>query len=77
MVQSRRTTVSASESSLRTLEAEARRREVSLATILREAVEDKAEALRSRRRPRVGVARSTDGLAARDLTDEPVAEAPR
>lgn len=77
MVQTRRTTVTATDESLRTLEAEARRRDVSLATVLREAVEEKAEALRTRRRPSVGLARSTDGLAARDLTSEPVARAPR
>jgi hypothetical protein len=74
MVHTRRTTVTATDESLRTLEAEARRRDVSLATVLREAVEEKAEALRTRRRPRVGVARSTDGLAARDLASEPVAK---
>lgn len=77
MVQMRRTTVTASEESLQTLEAEARRREVSLAAVLREAVEDKAQALRTRRRPSVGIARSTDGLAARDLASEPVAHPPR
>jgi hypothetical protein len=77
MVHTRRTTVTASDASLRTLEAEARRRDVSLATLLREAVEEKAEALRSRRRPRVGIARSTDGLAARDVATEPVAAPPR
>lgn len=77
MVQTRRTTITATDESLRTLEAEARRREVSLATVLREAVEEKADSLRSLRRPRVGVARSTDGLAARDVASEPVARPPR
>jgi hypothetical protein len=73
----RRTTVTAEAADLRTLEAEAERRRVSLAAILREAVEDKARELRMRRRPRVGVARSTDGLSAAELTVEPVAEDPR
>jgi ABC-type taurine transport system ATPase subunit len=45
-----------------------------LATVLREAVEEKATALRKGRRPRVGVARSTDGRSAAEITVEPVAE---
>ena len=77
MTQLRRTTVSAPQATLRTLEAEAKRRQVPLATLLREAVEDKAKELRKRRRPRVGVARSTDGRSAREVTGEPVAEEPR
>lgn len=72
----RRTTVTAAPDVLRTLEAEADRRGVSLATVLREAVEEKARALRLRR-PHVGVARSTDGQRAVDVTAEPVAEKPR
>lgn len=77
MMQTRRTTVTATEESLQTLEAEARRRDVSLSTVLREAVEDKALALRGRQRPRVGIARSTDGLSAARLASEPVANDPR
>ena len=77
MTQMRRTTVSAPQAAIRTLEAEAERRSVPLATVLREAVEEKAKALRNRRRPRVGVARSTDGRSAAELTAEPVAEEPR
>jgi hypothetical protein len=77
MTQLRRTTVSAPQDALRTLEAEAERRRVPLATLLREAVEDKAMELRTRRRPRVGVARSTDGRSAAEVTAEPVAEEPR
>ena len=77
MTQLRRTTVSAPQAALRTLEAEAQRRNVPLTTLLREAVEEKARELRTRRRPRVGVARSTDGRSAADLTAEPVAEEPR
>jgi hypothetical protein len=70
----KRTTIAAEPEVLRTLEREAERRGVSLATVLREAVEDKARELRRGRRPRVGVARSNDGLRAADLTAEPVAE---
>jgi len=77
MTQLRRTTVSAPQATIRTLEAEAQRRRVSLATLLREAVEEKAQELRTRRRPRVGVARSTDGRSAAEVTAEPVAEEPR
>lgn len=71
-----RTTVMASAESLRTLQAEAERRSVSLATVLREAVEEKASALRASRKPRVGIGRSTDGLSAADITSEPVARDP-
>ena len=77
MTQLRRTTVSAPPATLRTLEAEARRRNVPLTTLLREAVEEKAHALRAARRPRVAVGRSTDGRSAVELTAEPIAEPPR
>ena len=77
MTQLRRTTVSAPQAVIRTLEAEAQRRDLPLAALLREAVEEKAMALRKARRPRVGVARSTDGRSAADVTAEPVAEDPR
>jgi hypothetical protein len=77
MTQLRRTTVSALPATIRTLEAEAERRSVPLATLLREAVEEKAQALRKGRRPRVGVARSTDGRSAAEVTAEPIAEEPR
>ena len=70
----RRTTVTAPETTIRTLEAEARRRSVPLTAILLEAVQEKARALRAERRPHVGVARSVDGLSAAELTAEPVAE---
>jgi hypothetical protein len=72
-----RTTVTAPKEAIRTLQAEAERRGVSLAMVLREAVEEKAQALRASRRPRVGVARSTDGRNAAEVTAEPVAEKPR
>jgi hypothetical protein len=77
MHDARRTTVTASRSALRTLESEAERRGVSVATLLREAIEEKAQALRDSRRPRVGVARSTDGRRAADVASEPVAGPPR
>lgn len=76
MLGARRTTVTASVDALATLEAEATRRGVSLSAILNEAVEDKALEIRARRRPRLGIARSTDGRAARDVTAEPVARPP-
>jgi hypothetical protein len=72
----RRTTVAADREALDTLEAEARRRGISLTVILAEAVEDKAESIRSARRPRVGLGRSTDGRSAAELTADPVAEPP-
>jgi Ribbon-helix-helix protein, copG family len=72
----RRTTVTASRESLATLEAEARRRGVSLSAMLAEAVDEKAAALRSRRRPRVGLARSRDGRSAGEVSSEPVARPP-
>jgi len=77
MTQLRRTTVSAPQAAIRTLEAEAQRRGTPLATLLREALEEKAHALRAGRRPRVGVARSSDGRSAAEVTAEPVAEEPR
>jgi hypothetical protein len=76
MNQIRRTTVAARRSSLDTLQAEARRRGVSLTTVLAEAVDEKAAAVRDARRPRLGLGRSTDGLSAAQLTAEPVAEPP-
>jgi hypothetical protein len=72
----RRTTVTADDGSLDTLAAEARRRGVSLSTVLAEAVDEKAAAIRKARRPRVGLGRSTDGRSAAELTAEPVAEPP-
>jgi hypothetical protein len=72
----RRTTVLLDEEALSTLGFEAKRRNVSVAEIVREAVDAKVMALRSGRRPRVGVARSTDGRSAGEVTGEPVAEAP-
>lgn len=73
----RRTTITAPIEDLRTLKAEADRRGVSLAAVLREAVEEKANDLRTGRRPRLGVARSVDGRRAADVASEPVARDPR
>jgi hypothetical protein len=72
----RRTTVTASEAALRTLEAEAARRQTSLSSVLAEAVDEKALAIREHRRPRVALGRSNDGLRAADLTAEPIARPP-
>jgi hypothetical protein len=72
----RRTTVAARRTSLETLEAEARRRGVSLSTVMAEAIDEKAMKLHVSRRPRLGIARSTDGLSAAELTGEPVAHPP-
>lgn len=65
----RRTTVAADSDDLDLLAGEARRRGMSLAAILREAVETEAARLRTTARPRFGVARSVEGaarIAARD-----------
>jgi hypothetical protein len=72
----RRTTVAAKSSSLQTLEGEARRRGVSLSSVMAEAIDEKARALNSARRPRLGVARSTDGRSAAEVTAEPIAHRP-
>jgi hypothetical protein len=72
----RRTTVTAPIAVVDTLEAEARRRGVPLSVVLREALEEKARSLRGARRPRLGVARSTDGRAAAEVTAEPIARSP-
>ena len=67
----RRTTVLVDEDALATLGFEAKRRSVPLAEVLREAIDDKVVSLRTTRRPRVGVARSSDGRSAADVTGEP------
>ena len=48
-----------------------------VSALLREAVEEKAQALRASRRPHVGVGRSTDGARAAAVASDPVAEEPR
>lgn len=72
-----RTTITADSGDLATLKAEATRRGVSLTIVVAEAITEKAAALRTRRRPRVGVARSTDGRTAADVASEPIAHPPR
>jgi hypothetical protein len=72
----RRTTVAARRASLDTLEAEARRRGVSLSTVMAEAIDEKAKTLHVSRRPRLGVARSSDGRSAAELSGEPIAHQP-
>jgi hypothetical protein len=72
----RRTTVAAKRSSLDTLEAEARRRGVTLTAVLAEAIDEKAKSLHAARRPRLGIARSTDGLSAAQVTASPIAHPP-
>ncbi|MBV9099880.1 MAG: hypothetical protein JOZ46_09925 [Candidatus Dormibacteraeota bacterium] len=74
----RRTTISAVDSDLATLEAEAVRRGVSATTVIAEAVAEKAAALRRARQPRLGVADSGGRSAgAGKLTSEPIAHPPR
>lgn len=72
-----RTTVNADAADLDTLRAEAARRGVSLSTVLAEAVGEKAAALRAGRKPRLGLARSTDGRSAAQVASDPVAHPPR
>lgn len=76
-IMNRRTTVSADIEALATLEAEARRRGESLNSLLAEAVEEKAIAIRKVRRPRLGIGRSSDGRSAAGTTGTPVARPPR
>jgi hypothetical protein len=66
----RRTTLAAEADDLAVLEGEARRRGVSLARLLREAVAREAASLRDQHRPRFGVARSERGAAAAAAGDE-------
>ncbi len=72
MNQMRRTTIAARAASLATLEAEAERRGVSLTAVIAEAIDEKAEALRTRRRPRFGLGDSQGrSPGAADLVYEP------
>ena len=73
----RRTTVSANPEDLATLENEARRRGSSLSSVLAEAVEEKAIAIKRAHRPRLGLGRSTEGASAVQTATEPVARPPR
>ena len=66
----RRTTVGAERDDLALLENEARRRNISLAQVLRELVEREADELRRARRPHFGVARTAKGAAQAAAADE-------
>jgi hypothetical protein len=66
----RRTTLAADPDDLALLEGEAKRRNVSLAHVLRELVAREADELRRTRRPRFGVARTTEGAARIAAGDE-------
>lgn len=65
-----RTTVTAEADDLAVLRAEARRRGVSLAVVLREAVARRAAELRAGQRPRFGVGHGDAGLAQSSVDDE-------
>ena len=66
----RRTTVAAESDDLAVLEAEARRRGVPLAHVLREAVELQARRIRSASAPRFGIVRGDGRATARVAADE-------
>jgi len=66
----RRTTLAADPDDLAVLEAEARRRGLSLAALLRETVAATASELRASTRPHFGVARSDFGAARAAATNE-------
>jgi hypothetical protein len=72
----RRTTLAAEADDLAVLEAEARRRGVSLARVLRELVAREAEEIRRRRRPRFGIVQG-DGGATRAIEADESAPARR
>jgi len=66
----RRTTLAAEAEDLATLEAEARRRGVSLARVLREVVAREADEIRRRTRPRFGIGTGGGGAAQLSVLDE-------
>jgi hypothetical protein len=66
----RRTTLAAEAADLAVLEAEARRRGVSLAQVLREAVATEAGRLRAERRPRFGIVRGDGRASMATVEDE-------
>lgn len=66
----KRTTVSADEDDLATLEREAQRRGVPLSRMLREAVMEYAAEIRSANRPRFGYASGDPGLSQESVDDE-------
>lgn len=64
-----RTTVPAEVDDLVVLKEEARRRDISLGSLLREVVEREAAAIRAARRPRIGVVDRPTGIAAAMAND--------
>lgn len=66
----KRTTVAAEADDLMVLDGEARRRGISLASVLREAVATEAARLRGGAQPRFGIARSGVGAARVAAKDE-------
>ncbi len=58
-----RTTIAADEEVLDALRAEAKRRKISLATLVGEYLKEKAAELRRSRRPHVGIGRSGSGVS--------------
>jgi len=74
----RRVTITVSADSIDILQAEAKRRRVSLTTIVAETIEEKVSALRRAPRPRLGLGASAGRSAgAAALTGQPVADCPR
>jgi hypothetical protein len=71
-----RTTIAADDEVLDTLRAEAKRRRVSLASLVGEFLKEKAEELRRGRRPHVGIGRSGSGVSQEsvDREDLPAAQ---
>ena len=67
----RRMSIVLDQETLATLTLEAQRRQVSVAQLVREAIETMAAGLQGHPRPRVGVARSSDGRSAAEVTAEP------
>ncbi|MCB9483025.1 MAG: CopG family transcriptional regulator [Dehalococcoidia bacterium] len=66
----KRTTVSAEEDDLATLEREAKRRGVSLSLMLREAVMEYAAEIREANRPRFGYTSGPEDVAQESVDDE-------
>jgi hypothetical protein len=65
-----RTTIAAEEAVLDTLRAEAKRRGVSLASLVGELLKEKAAELRRSRRPHVGIGRSGSGVSQESVDHE-------
>jgi len=75
----RRTTLTADQDDLETLRAQARRRGVSLARLLREVIAEKAEQVRASQKPRLGIGCSDEGVGRASVEDEdsPASTPPR